>query len=147
MCKRCVLGETLTRAQASVGISQPCERPLVTSHVPSGSLFFSLLFSPLPLLLTHPPFLLSFFPVACFRTCFLVIIKSFGTPLHWSCTTSKQKSDSCFSLFVLLSVRKLQHRRVYYRREVSSDGIQTIGEDKHDVMQRTTWTDNNKSSR
>lgn len=36
------------------------------------------------------------------------------------------------------------------RREVSSNGIQAIGEDKQDVLlvtqTTTTWTDNNKSS-
>lgn len=53
-CKRCALGDTLTRTQASVGISQPCERPLVTSHQPSCSLFLlSLSYSLTHLLYCH----------------------------------------------------------------------------------------------
>ncbi len=142
--------ETLTRTQASVGISQPCERPLVTSHLPSCSLFLPPFFSS-PSLTPSPTFssvILSSCLFSHLLSCFYEILwNTLALELN---NLQTEVRLLFFSLFVLLSVRKLQQRRVYYRREVSSDGIQTIGEEKHDVLLvtlRTTWTDNNKSSR
>lgn len=111
---------------------------LLLSFSPSFFLL-SLSYSLIHLLFCHS-FHLLVFSLACLFFSNNSEYLSFGT--------SKPKS-LLFFLFVLLSVRKLWHRRVYYRREVFSDGIQTIGEEKHGVLlvtQGTTWMDNNKSS-
>lgn len=131
-----------------MGISQPCERPLVTSHVPSCSLF------------SPSFFLLSLsFSLACLHFCHSIQLLVFSLAFlfllnpseHLSIATFRQKSDSCFSFFFFCcQSESCNSEESVIGEKFPFDGIQTVGQDKNDVllvMQRTTWTDDNKSSR